>query len=434
MSAAASPPGTEPLPKPTVLYRWVVLLFLSLAMFGNYYIFDSINPLVDIFKEQLGYSATVIGYLNSVYNAAAILALVAGGIIVDRFGTKKSITIFAALCLIASVWMIVSGQAWSMLAARFVLGLGAEPLIVAVTTALAKWFKGKELSFAFGVNLLIARAASWLADNTATWAPWSFDGTWYRPLYIGVAAGGICVGAAITYWVLEAMGEKRFTVGEAAATDKLKIRDAFVFGRTFWYIVALCVTFYATVFSFRLFGIDYFMFAHAKTRETAGQLNGFLPLMAMWATPLFGLLADKVGKRATFMLLGSALMPVVFLMMGYSTITLWLPVGMLGVAFSLIPAIMWPSVAYLVEERRLGSAYALMTLCQQVGWLGMNQAIGYSQDAFKAGEQNPAGYLPMLWTFALLSLMGFVFAWLLWRRETGPDGHALESIRPRSTA
>jgi MFS family permease len=431
--AAAASPGIAQKPQPPWAYRWIALLFLSLAMFGNYYIFDSINPLVDIFKEQLGYSATVIGYLNSFYNAAAILALAVGGIIVDRFGTKKSITFFSVLCLIAAVWMTLSGRAWSMLAARFLLGMGAEPLIVAVTTALAKWFKGKELSFAFGVNLLIARAASWLADNTPTWAKWSFDGTWYRPLHIGIVAGGICVGAAITYWLMEAAGERRYTVGEASATDKLELRDAFVFGRTFWYIVALCVTFYATVFSFRLFGIDYFMLAHGKSRETAGQLNGFLPLMSMWGTPLLGLLADKVGKRASFMLLGSAVMPVVFLMMGYSTISLWAPVGLLGAAFSLIPAIMWPSVAYLVEQRRLGSAYALMTLCQQVGWLAMNQAIGFSQDAFKAGPKNPAGYLPMLWILAGMSVAGIVFSLLLWRAERGPGAHGLETITAGSS-
>jgi len=425
VEAVASPEK----PRPSIGYRWTVLIFLSLAMFGNYYIFDSINPLVDIFKEQLGFSASVVAGLNSFYNFAAILALAVGGIIVDRFGTKRSIFVFATLCLAASIWMILSDKAWSMLGARFVLGLGAEPLIVAVTTALAKWFKGKELSFAFGVNLLIARAASWLADNVATWAPWSFDGTWYRPLYFGVVAGGICVAAAVTYWILEARGEQRFSVGGATATDKLALRDAFVFGRTFWYIVALCVTFYATVFSFRLFGIDYFISAHGRSREAAGQLNGFLPLMSMWATPVFGLLADKVGRRGTFMLLGSVLMPVVFLLMGYSTITLWVPVGMLGVAFSLIPAIMWPSVAYLVEERRLGSAYALMTLNQQVGWLAMNQAIGFSQDFFRAKPENPSGYLPMLWILAGVSLAGILFSFLLWRAERGPGAHGLETIK-----
>lgn len=434
MNAPATPnDGSTPVkPQASRAYRWVVLIFVSMTMFGNYYIFDSINPLVDIFKTQLGFSATVIGYLNSSYNAAAILALAAGGIIVDRFGTKKSIALFSAICLVASVWMIVSGHEWSMLAARFVLGMGAEPLIVAVTTAIAKWFKGKELSFAFGVNLLIARAASWLADNSPSWAAWSFDGTWYRPLYIGIGAGVICVVAAAVYWILEARGEKRFTVGEAGATDRLQLRDAFVFSRTFWYIVALCVTFYAVVFSFRLFGIDYFISAHGRSRESAGHLNGFLPLMSMWATPVFGLISDKVGKRATFMLLGSSVMPIVFLLMGYSHLSLWVPVGLLGVAFSLIPAIMWPSVAYLVEQRRLGSAYALMTLCQQVGWLIMNQAIGFSQDRFHATPENPAGYLPMLWILAGVSLLGIVFSLLLWRAGKGPEARALEVITTRT--
>jgi hypothetical protein len=116
-------------------------------------------------------------------------------------------------------------------------------------------------------------------------------------------------------------------------------------------------------------------------------------------------------------------------MMAYMDVTLWVPVGMLGVVFSLIPAIMWPSVAYLVEERRLGSAYALMTLCQQVGWLGMNQAIGFSQDKFQATPENPAGYLPMLWILAGVSFAGIVFAFLLWRAETGKHAHGLETIR-----
>jgi Na+/melibiose symporter-like transporter len=244
----------------------------------------------------------------------------------------------------------------------------------------------------------------------------------------------ICVVAAVIYWVLEAHGEKRYTVGEASATDKLEIKDAFLFGGTFWYIVALCVTFYAAVFSFRLFGIDYFMSAHGESREAAGHLNGFLPLMAMWATPIFGLMADRVGKRATFMLIGSAVMPIVFLLMGYSRISLWLPVGMLGVAFSLIPAIMWPSVAYVVEQRRLGSAYALMTLCQQVGWLIMNQAIGFSQDKFHATPENPSGYLPMLWILAGVSLLGIVSSFLLWRAGHGPEAHALETITTRTGA
>ena len=151
-------------------YRWTVLVFVSLAMFGNYYIYDSINPLERIFIEKLGFTAVQFGWLNASYSVAAVLTLLLGGIIIDRIGTKKAISMFAVLCLLGAILTAAKGQAGTMIAGRSILGLGAESMIVAVTTALAKWFRGKELSFAFGINLTIARLASVAADNSPTWA------------------------------------------------------------------------------------------------------------------------------------------------------------------------------------------------------------------------------------------------------------------------
>ena len=168
-------------PEPSRLYRWAVLIFISLAMGGNYYIYDSINPLERIFIDKLGYSATAFGWLNSSYSVAAVATLLIGGIIIDRIGTKKAITFFAVLCLLGAALTAARGQVAVMIAGRTILGLGAESMIVAVTTALAKWFKGKELSFAFGINLTIARLASVAADNSpyvgkqgvlSPWARW----------------------------------------------------------------------------------------------------------------------------------------------------------------------------------------------------------------------------------------------------------------------
>src|SRR5882757_3177051 len=113
-------------PQPTRLYRWIVLLFISLAMGGNYYIYDSINPLERIFIDKLGYSATGFGWLNSSYSAAAILTLLIGGIIIDRIGTKKAIAFFAMLCLVGAVLTGLRGQLWVMVLGRTVLGLGGE--------------------------------------------------------------------------------------------------------------------------------------------------------------------------------------------------------------------------------------------------------------------------------------------------------------------
>jgi MFS family permease len=151
--------------------------------------------------------------------------------------------------------------------------------------------------------------------------------------------------------------------------------------------------------------------------ESAAWLNGLLPLTAMVATPLFGLLADRIGKRALLMALGSAIFAPTFLLLAHTTLPIYVPVAMLGIAFSLIPAVMWPSVAYLVDEKRLGTAYALMTLCQQVGWASMAWALGRLNDAASASASNPAGYNPGMWLLSALSVLGLFFSWMLWRHD-----------------
>jgi hypothetical protein len=94
-----------------------------------------------------------------------------------------------------------------------------------------------------------------------------------------------------------------------------------------------------------------------------------------------------------------------------------------------VPAILWPSVAYLVDEKRLGTAYALMTFCQQIGWAAMAWSIGRVNDLSGAGQANPAGYVPGMWMFAGLGVLGLMFSFLLWRSERGPGAHGLETIR-----
>lgn len=421
-------PGGSGLPRPPVAYRWTVLIFISLAMFGNYYVYDSIAPIADLLKSQLGFSDEQIGSLYSIYSIAAVIVLLLGGIIIDRIGTKKSVFIFAVICLFAGILTFISADIRVMLAGRFLLGMGAEPLIVAITTALAKWFKGKELSFAFGVNLTIARLGSVAADNSPTWAQRYYD-NWRDPLVIAALIGSTCVIGAAVYWFLEGRAEHRFELGQAGDIDKLVVRDIFRFDRSYWYIVALCVTFYSAIFPFRSFAIKFFIEAHGTSREFGGFLNSILPLSAMVATPLFGLLVDKVGKRAFFMALGSVLLLPVYLMMAYSDISLYVPIAMMGISFSLIPAVLWPSVAYIVAQKRLGTAYALVTLIQQVGLAGMNWLIGRLNDAYHAGPANPGGYAPGMWAFSALGLFGLLFSFLLWRAESRPGGHGLETIR-----
>jgi MFS family permease len=448
------PDATSATTEPSRLYRWIVLIVLSVSMGGNYYIYDSINPLERIFIERLGFSATEFGWLNASYSVAAVLTLLIGGIIIDRIGTKKSIMLFAVLCFLGAILTTAQGKAEVMIAGRTVLGLGAESMIVAVTTAIAKWFRGKELSFAFGINLTIARLASVAADNSPTWAKSAFypqgpagPPSWRGPLLVAVGAGALTVVTALLYWALESKAEQRYELGKEGATDKLDFHQVFRFDLSYWFVVGLCFTFYSAIFPFRTFAIDFFtnkiiardgataaseafrILAH----ERAGFFNSLLPLSAMIATPLFGLLSDKVGRRATFMVFGSMLLMPVYLMMAYSNVSLFVPVSLMGIAFSLIPAVMWPSVAYIVEQSRLGTAYALMTLFQQIGFFILNLLIGRANDYAKAGLDHPGGYAPGMWIFSALGFIGLTLAILLRVRELGPHGHGLETITTASS-
>ncbi|MCC5870307.1 MAG: MFS transporter [Gammaproteobacteria bacterium] len=444
-------PNASVLPRPTPTQRWLVLLFISLAMFGNYYIYDSLGPVIDLMRDQLGFSYQQVGLLSTAYNVAALLVLLAGGYIIDRFGTKTAIVFFAFVCLFAAALTAISPRYEIILAGRFMLGLGAEPLIVAATTVLAKWFKGKELSFAFGMNLSISRLGSASADWSTSFASPLYT-NWQDPLWLATAVAGISVTAAILYWVLERRAEGRIDLGAAAVAEKLEFRRMYAFSRSYWYIVALCVVFYATVFPFRTFAIDYFQQAHGLDREAAGILSSLLPVAAIFATPLFGLLVDRVGRRSLFMAAGSLVMLPLFLMVTYMPpgpdvavvvpfiggatvpLTLLVVILLLGGVFSLIPAVMWPSVAYIVSGHRLGSAYALMTFCQQLGWAIVPLVVGRLNDMFLAGPENPGGYAAGMWFYTALASLGMLFSWLLWRSEAGPGGHGLDSITTRSTA
>jgi len=410
---------------PSPFYRWSVLILVSLAMFGNYYIYDSIAPIADMLKSELGFSDVNIGSLYSIYSFAAVFILIISGPIIDKIGVKASILIFGTIASISALVTALSSEYYVMLAGRLLLGFGAEPLIVAITTALAKWFKGKELGFAFGINLTIARLGSFAADWSPTWGS-SFYDNWSDPLYVAFIIGLTCLIGGLTYWFMESYAQRNYELGEASETDKFVFSDLFNFGKSFWYIVILCVTFYSAVFPFRTFAIKFYMEAHGASRELAGQLNSALIFASMIATPLFGLLADKIGKRASMMMFGSILILPVYLMLVYSGITLYLPIIMLGIAFSLIPAIMWPSVAYLVKQNRLGTAYSIMTLIQQIGVFTFNYLLGWSNDISGASAENPGGYAMGMWILSILGIIGFVFAYLLRREEKGPNGHGLE--------
>src|SRR5205823_14958759 len=176
-----------------------------------------------------------------------------------------------------------------------------------------------ELSFAFGINLTIARLASVAADNSPTWANAAFypqgpsgPPSWRGPLLIAVGAGILSVVTSLIYWILESRAEQKYELGKAGEVDRLEMKGILRFDHSYWYIVGLCFTFYSAIFPFRTFAIDFFtnkILAYhggvsasetmrVASLQQAGVLNSLLPFSAMIATPLFGLLVDKIGKRA----------------------------------------------------------------------------------------------------------------------------------------
>lgn len=439
-------------PQPTAILRWTILLLISLAMFGNYYIYDSISPLADLLKQQLGFSDSNIGLLNAIYSFPNIIMVLIGGIIIDKIGTRKSVFIFTLLVMLGGLITALWGNIYTMSAGRLIFGLGAESMIVAITTIVARWFKGKELSFAFGLNLTVARLGSFMALNAPSWGK-SFYDNWQTPLLISVAAGVSAVVCIAIYFYFDLYASKKYELPKEGAQDKVELKELLKFGKSFWFITALCITFYSAMFPFQTFAVKFFQEAHGTTREVGGNLSSMLTLAAMVFTPLFGLLADKIGKRSLLMMLGSLLIIPVYLMMAYkidiatplglsgalninidffdihSSIPMYLviPMSIMGIAFSLIPAVMWPSVALIVSQEKLGTAYGLMTMIQNIGLFAFNLIIGFANDFNGASATNPDGYNLGMWIFSSLGFFGLLFAYLLRKSESGSKGHGLET-------
>ncbi|MDR0966415.1 MAG: MFS transporter [Myxococcales bacterium] len=426
-------PSQEKLPPPPPAYRWLVLVVISLAMFGNYYVYDSLNPLEDLLLKVLGVGADQYGRLFSIYSLPNLAMLIVSGVFIDRVGARKATLIFAAICAVGAA--LTAAGAWTgygtMLVGRFFFGIGAESLIVAVTAAIARWFKGKELSFAFGINLTIARLGSFAADWSPTWAKPAFDSL-QGPLLIAVAFASVSIVAAIAYWVMESQGLKRYDLGMVGATDKIEFKSVFSFGKTYWFVVAICATFYSAIFPFRSFAPKFFQQTHGLSLDDASALNSSLIIGAMIFTPLFGLLVDKVGRRATLMVIGTLLLLPNYFLLTNAALPAWAPMILMGLSFALVPAVMWPSVAYLAPEKNLGTALGIMTMIQQVGMMAVPAIVGYANTA--STVNGATDYTPMMAIFTGLVAVGFVFSLLLLKAERGPAARGLETIRSTSSA
>ena len=415
------------------LYRFTILIFVSSLTFGSYFAYDIVSAIAPSLVEELGASRGIVGTFFTMYSIGAIIAVLFGGILLDRLGTRKASISFSLLILVGAiiVWQAKSIPVFFL--GRVIFGAGSEPLIVAQSTILARWFKNKELALSFGIALTVSRLGSLFAFNTGELITGHFGGFRYA-LFAAVVCCIISLLANIVYIIMDRRGERVLELKDGSE-EKIVFKDIKEFKPTFWFVSLLCVTFYSAIFPFTNLSTDFFVdkwgiarYAEASGGflskafnnlfhmfSTAGGISSIIIFASMVLAPFAGRLVDKIGKRATLMIIGSLLMIPSHLAMGITRIYPVLPMITLGAAFVLVPAAMWPSVPLIVRKERVGTAFGLMTSIQLIG-LGLFPLLnGLLRDITKT-------YTASMVMFASLGLFGLVFALLLKRADTREGG------------
>lgn len=385
--------------------RWGVLLLTSMVMFFNYYFYDALSPLKDLMQTNLGFSSSDYGTFMSAYSVPNVFLAMAvlGGVILDKLGIRITGTLFVLLMAIggvitaygASDMFLNGGPGYAfmnsfftgyspalkmMYLGFFIFGLGAETSIVVLSKIVVKWFKGKELALALGLNVAIGRLGTSLALFLS---PYLIYPDWTNAIWFGVLLLWAGLLFYIIYNLLDVKIDKQ--IKEAlpdSEEEEFKWSDLLdlVTNRTFIFITLLCVTFYSAVFPFVKYAPDLLMNKFGMERDIAGRISSILMFGTILLTPLFGWVADNKGKSATLMYLGSALLIVSHLMFAVTTVTPYIPVFLLGVAFSLVPAAMWPAVTKIVGDSKLGTAYGFMFSVQNLGLWALPILVGVVLD------------------------------------------------------
>lgn len=390
--------------------RWTVLVLISGLMFATYWFQDCLGPLKSLMESQLGFSSSEFGLLvASTTWANLALMIIVGGIALDKWGIRKTGTVFSLLAttgafIVAFASKGVFGQdkntmlTW-MVIGRILFGTGLETVCVMVSRTTVKWFKGYELALAMAINVGFGRLGSAGANFFGVDIA---GGNVYTGLSFAASLIGLGLIMFLIYIIIDVKFDKRdqeiLGKTEEIKEDGFKLKDLtdLLTDHSFIYIAALCVAFYAAVFPFIQYApdllINKFGFSNIMPDLTGLSLweklkalfhNGpkvtsLIPLGTILFTPIFGAIVDKKGKAATLMIIGSFLLIFAHLSLSVfnSEFLGYLGLLSLGIAFSLVPAAMWPSVAKIVPENRLGTAYATMFTIQNYGLSAFYWGIG----------------------------------------------------------
>jgi MFS family permease len=408
--------------------RWWVLALAAIAVSSSYYEDDVIGPIADLLHRQRGFNQSQLGMLNGVISIPNVALALLNGLLIDRFGPAR-VAFWSAVIGVLGAALTAIGEPYElMVVGRFVFGISEGAIFIALVAGLAQWFPRSGIALATALYLSLARVGSYAVDTSTAWAHPLYAGGWQPPLWLGAAITAVGLGAASLYYWIDLRYRPKASIG--ITVERVKWRQLLNFDLSYWYILGLHVLYAAVFFPFRTtYAIEYFQHAKGLTLQQAGVTNSWVFFAAIFATPFFGLLADRIGHRALMLTFGALLLSLTFVVLGLTNLNLWVSTVMMGISWSLVPAVIWPATTLIVEPRRLGTALGLITLIQALGMAASNLAAGRLADIAGAGSQNPAGYEVMLLFFFVLSLTALVSAVLLWRREAGPHGHNLESAR-----
>ncbi|MCF8207020.1 MAG: MFS transporter [Methylotenera sp.] len=407
MTAPASRPAGGP------AIAWLVCALIALAQYGNFYVYDSIGPVADLLQQQRGFSDSQVGLLNAIYSLPNVVLILVGGVLVDRLGAARTTLLTAGICLVGALLTAFSPNFTGMAAGRLLYGIGAETFSIATLAGVAQYFAGGTVALAMGLTLAIGRLGSYSADMSPTWFTTAYASGWQPPLVIATVIAATSFAASALYWWTDR--RQRGLLDVAPVAERFVWRDLLHFGRAYWYLLGLCVLWYSVILAFRsTFSIKYFQHTHGLDLAAAGEMNSYVFLAAVFATPAFGWMCDRLQRYAPFLALGSLLLPIALGLLALTHAGLILPTVLIGISYSLVPAVMWPLASRLVPPARFGTAIGLMWVAQNAGISGANLVAGWLNDQAGASAANPAGYDAMMLFFGSASVAGFVCGLLLW--------------------
>lgn len=369
--------------------RWAALIIVSFTMMWGYFLTDALSPLMTMLEEQMNWSSSEFGLFNSAYSwfNVYLFLLVFGGIILDKMGVRFTgivtcvLMLSGALIKYYAVEFISPTDGGTILGMRTqvfvaclgyaIFAVGTENCGITVSKVITKWFRGKELALAMGVQVAVARLGTaaalvfcpMIAKNFSMSAPLLFS------------AILLCIGliAYIVFCVLDKKYDSEVALEESDGEDTFKISDLklIITNRGFWLIALLCLMFYSAVFPFMKYATSLMENKYNVSPMLAGLIPSLIPFGNLIMTPFFGGIYDKKGKGATIMIIGSVLLILVHVLFAMPLLNYWwfaaLIMIILGVAFSLVPSAMWPSVPKIIPQKLLGSAYALIFWVQNIG-------------------------------------------------------------------